>query len=365
MSERIEKAKELLERYGNDTARMLDENPELETLELFSDRRESLLDWYPFRAGAKLLLAGAGDGGLLALLLRKGLAVTAVDTDMSALALLRARKESLKLPGELETLEGKLGDQSTALSGQFDYILFDGTLGSDGEAALVAARELLSPGGTLLIAAENAYGVRAFAGQALGENALSFEKLSALTKAEGGSGFFYFPEPLKNLADTIYSERRLPEVGELSRVIPAYGFPTYVAINVGAKYNEVCRDGLYPRFADSFLVCWTKGGETAAEPCICEVQPKPDGSVPPGHDHLGGGGRHASRRKAGALPRGQRAHRGLCGAPRVTSERGQRLAIRGRGDSDRGRSYKRLLPLCARREFYECHLSRAFAGTAS
>ena len=48
MSERIEKAKELLERYGNDTARMLDENPELETLELFSDRRESLLDWYPF-----------------------------------------------------------------------------------------------------------------------------------------------------------------------------------------------------------------------------------------------------------------------------------------------------------------------------
>ena len=265
MSERIEKAKELLERYGNDTARMLDENPELETLELFSDRRESLLDWYPFRAGAKLLLAGAGDGGLLALLLRKGLAVTAVDTDMSALALLRARKESLKLSGELETLEGKLGDQSTALSGQFDYILFDGTLGSDGEAALVAARELLSPGGTLLIAAENAYGVRAFAGQKLGENALSYEALSALTEAEGGSGFFYFPEPLKNLADTIYSERRLPEVGELSRVIPAYGFPTYVAINVGAKYNEVCRDGLYPRFADSFLACWTKGGESAAE----------------------------------------------------------------------------------------------------
>ena len=30
MSERIEKAKELLERYGNDTARMLDENSELE-----------------------------------------------------------------------------------------------------------------------------------------------------------------------------------------------------------------------------------------------------------------------------------------------------------------------------------------------
>ena len=48
MSERIEKAKELLERYGNDTARMLDENPELATLELFSDRRESLLDWYRF-----------------------------------------------------------------------------------------------------------------------------------------------------------------------------------------------------------------------------------------------------------------------------------------------------------------------------
>jgi len=104
MSERIEKAKELLERYGNDTARMLDENPELETLELFSDRRESLLDWYPFCAGEKLLLVGAGDGGLLPLLLRKGLAVTALDTDEAALAFLRERKETFRLPGELETV---------------------------------------------------------------------------------------------------------------------------------------------------------------------------------------------------------------------------------------------------------------------
>ena len=264
MSERIEKAKGLLERYGNDTARMLDENPELETLELFSDRRESLLDWYPFRAGEKLLLAGAGDGGLLPLLLRKGLAVTALDTDEAALAFLRERKETFRLPGELETVSGKLGAESTVLSGPFDYILFDGTLGGESAEALSAARKLLTPGGTLFIAAENAYGVRAFAGQKLGENALSYEALTADIAAEGGESFFYFPEPLKNLADTVYSERRLPEEGELSRVIPAYGFPTYVAINVGAKYNEVCRDGLYPRFADSFLACWTKG-EAAPE----------------------------------------------------------------------------------------------------
>ena len=362
MSERIEKAKELLERYGNDTARMLDENPELATLELFSDRRESLLDWYPFRAGAKLLLAGAGDGGLLALLLRKGLAVTAVDTDMSALALLRTRKESLKLPGELETLEGKLGDRSTALSGQFDYILFDGTLGSEGEAALVAARELLSPGGTLLIAAENAYGVRAFAGQKLGENALSYEALTADIAAEGGESFFYFPEPLKNLADTIYSERRLPEVGELSRVIPAYGFPTYVAINVGAKYNEVCRDGLYPRFADSFLACWTKGGERAAE---CPVFVKYNRNRTAAYRlvtiiwEAADGTRRVEKR---ALSPEGNAH---IEAPLPTSERGQRPALCGCGDNNHGRPYKRLLPLCARRELYERHLPRACGGAAS
>ena len=264
MSERIETARALLSQYGRNTAAMLDEHPELETLELFSDRRESLLDWYPFRAGAKLLLAGAGDGGLLSLLLRKGLKVTALDTDEAALAFLRERKEVFELSGELETVSGKLGEGSTASLGSFDYVLFDGTLRSEDEAMLRAARELLSPGGTLFIAAENAYGVRAFAGQKLGENALSYEKLKALTEAAGGNSFFYFPEPLKNLADTVYSERRLPEVGELSRVIPAYGFPTYVAINVGAKYNEVCRDGLYPRFADSFLACWTKG-EAAPE----------------------------------------------------------------------------------------------------
>ena len=128
MSERIETARALLSQYGRNTAAMLDEHPELETLELFSDRRESLLDWYPFCVGAKLLLAGAGDGGLLSLLLRKGLKVTALDTDEAALAFLRERKETFRLPGELETVSGKLGEGSTASLGSFDYILFVGTL---------------------------------------------------------------------------------------------------------------------------------------------------------------------------------------------------------------------------------------------
>ncbi len=258
MSGRIETARALLSQYGQNTAAMLDEHPELETLELFSDRRENLLDWYPFRRGAKILLAGAGDGALLPLLLRKGLAVTALDPDPDALALLRERKKTAGLTGALTLLEGKLGETADSALANFDYVLFDGTLGERAVEVLRAARQMLNPGGCLLVAAENAYGVRAFAGQKQGENALSYEAIEHDMAAEGGECFFYFPEPLKNLADTIYSERRLPEEGELSRVIPAYGFPTYVAINVGAKYNEVCRDGLYPRFADAFLACWTK-----------------------------------------------------------------------------------------------------------
>ena len=81
MSERTQELKRLYQRYGTDSAALLAEYPSMENLRVFSDRREGLLEWYAFRKGASLLMAGSGCGALTGMLLRKGLKVTVLDPD--------------------------------------------------------------------------------------------------------------------------------------------------------------------------------------------------------------------------------------------------------------------------------------------
>lgn len=261
MSGQGKELKRLYERFGSDTKTLLSEYPTLENLRVFSDRREGLLEWYGFREGASLLAAGSGAGALTGMLLRKGLSVTVLEEDSDALELTRMRAEAYG--AERLTLLS-CGISALPEDRLFDYILFDGTLGRNGGAAVGAAKKHLAPDGVLIAAADNAYGVRAFAGAENEENALGRAALEALLQTGGkGSITRYYAEPMRALPLSIYSDRCLPGAGELSRVIPAYGFPAYLAIDLGAKYDEICSDGVFPEFADSFLFFWTRDGEDA------------------------------------------------------------------------------------------------------
>ena len=287
MSERTDELKRLYRRFGSDTKALLTEYPALDNLRVFSDRREGLLEWFSFRKGASLLQAGSGAGSLTRMLLSKGLKVTVQEEDPELLEFVKLRLSGAEAAPEF--FSGALGDIPAGR--RFDYVLFDGTLKKNDFAAVAAAKHLLAEGGVLIAAADNSYGVRAFAGAEREENSMSREALEALLLQDGrsdgecasrtggntaecpsragGNGFLtrYYVEPMRALPSAIYSDRRLPEAGELSRVIPAYGFPAYLAIDIGAKYDEVCRDGVYPQFADAFLFFWTAGksGQTAGD----------------------------------------------------------------------------------------------------
>ena len=268
MSERTQELKRLYQRYGTDSAALLAEYPSMENLRVFSDRREGLLEWYAFRKGASLLMAGSGCGALTGMLLRKGLKVTVLDPDAENLELERLRWDT----PELDTVLGTI--TKTGIPGgcfpeipagtRFDYILFDGTLSREGEAEILAAKKLLKKDGVLIVAADNAYGVRAFAGAEAEEHPIGKAALEGLIRAgEEGAVTRYYAEPMRTMPNVIYSDRYLPGTGELSRVIPAYGFPAYLAIDVGAKYDEICRDGVFPEYADGYLYFWT-AAKTAA-----------------------------------------------------------------------------------------------------
>lgn len=253
MNREIAELKELSEKYGTDTRKLLDENPSLRNLYVFSGRHENLLEWADFEAGKKLLQAGAGYGMLTGLFLRRGLSVTVLDRDPEELDFVAARfpdRQFTAVCGEL---------RDAAAKGPFDYIVFDGSLPEDCEAAIAAARDLLSPSGMLIVSADNAYGVRAFAGAA--EHGTAFGR-DRLEKALNGNGdgrlCRYYPEPGRMLPSVIYSDSFLPSAGELSGMVTAYDYPKYTVIDVGKKYDSVIRDGMYPQFADSFLFFWSR-----------------------------------------------------------------------------------------------------------
>ena len=104
MSERTQELKRLYQRYGTDSAALLAEYPSMENLRVFSDRREGLLEWYAFRKGASLLMAGSGCGALTGMLLRKGLKVTVLDPDAENLELERLRWDAPELDTVLGTI---------------------------------------------------------------------------------------------------------------------------------------------------------------------------------------------------------------------------------------------------------------------
>lgn len=271
MSARTEELKRLYGRFGRDARQLLSEYPTLENLRIFSDRREGLLEWYGFRRGASLLSVGSGMGALVELYLRRGLRVTVLESDPEALEFTRYRAASAargteeaqdtegqrSLPASLTLICGTFRDLPEGA--QYDYIVFDGTLRREDTERVERVKRLLSPEGVLIVASDNAYGVRAFAGAEPEENALGRGALERLLSAgDSGKVTRYYVEPLRALPGTVWSERHLPEAGELSRVIPAYGFPAYLAIDIGARYDAICRDGVFPDFADAYLYFWTR-----------------------------------------------------------------------------------------------------------
>jgi SAM-dependent methyltransferase len=256
MGKNTEELLKLSQRYGKNEKELLKENPSLVNLYVFSDQRENLLEWYSMKNGAKLLQVGADSGALTGLFLRKGLTVTVLDRDETDLEFVRTRWNAGRQgSGKLCTVCGDLN--GLPQDDRFDYIFFDGTL--EGKEDVQAAKKHLQDGGKLIVAADNPYGVRYWAGAGKRDNAIAERKLEKLLNGEeDGTVYHYYPEPERLLPNFIYSEDRLPERGELSRIITAYDYPKYTVINVAERYEKVIEDGLFPQFADAFLFIWSR-----------------------------------------------------------------------------------------------------------
>lgn len=238
--------------------------------------RENLLEWYDFGEGKSLLEIGAGCGGITGLFCKKCDRVVAIDLSKRRSTINATRNRDFD---NLEIMVGNFED--IQIEEKFDYVTLIGVLEYsiyyiNSESPFVdmlkKAKSYLKPGGRLIVAIENKYGIKYWAGARedhtgnlmdgiMGypgvERVRTFSKegLEALLREAGFTGLeFYYPLPDYKLPTEIYSQYHLPKVYPFASNTPNYDRERYSFFDEGKVMNELIREGKFEMFANSYLV---------------------------------------------------------------------------------------------------------------
>lgn len=242
----------------------------------FSQIRQNILEWYDFGEGKSLLEIGAGCGAITGLFCDRLDRVVCVDLSKRRSSINAYRNKDAS---NLELIVGNFEDIS--IDEKFDYVTLIGVLeysiyylSSENPFLdmLKKAKEYLKPGGKLIIAIENKYGIKYWAGASEDHTGgffdgimgypgvdrvrtFSKDKLDELIKDSGFSNTeFYYPVPDYKMPLEIYSHDRLPKQGEIRSNSPAYDRNRYEIFDEVKAVDSLVSDGLFDQFANSFLV---------------------------------------------------------------------------------------------------------------
>ena len=251
----------------------------------FSETRRNLLEWFPFSQDSRVLEVGAGCGALTGLLCEHAREVTALELSRKRAEIIRLRHESRP---NLTIAVGNV--QDLPLHERFDVATLVGVLeyaprftpGADPAAALLEiVAGHLTPGGALVIAIENRFGLKYWAGAPEDHTGAPFDGLEGylrhgwvrtfsrheLEELLRRAGFpavrFFYPMPDYKLPDAIYSDARQVAPGEIARAFPSWDSERLRLFDERAVLDGVAGSGAFPFFANSFLVVARRGGVPA------------------------------------------------------------------------------------------------------
>lgn len=240
-----------------------------------SDKRRCLLEWYGFEQNSELLELGAGCGALTGLFCERVKRVVAVELSSRRCRILHERWQG---HDNLEILAGNMLEVEPC--GRFDYVTLIGVLEyarsfvktlTPHVDMLSAAWRQLKPGGRLILAIENRFGLKYFAGAgedhtgrlfggiegySLDPLVDTFSKLELerLLVASGFSKFvFHYPHPDYKFPTAIFSDSCLPHGFELA-CAPNPDRGRVRLFDEELVWPRLLRDGQFPYFANSFLV---------------------------------------------------------------------------------------------------------------
>lgn len=241
-----------------------------------SDMRENLLEWYDFKAGASTLEIGAGCGAITGILCEKSERVTCIDLSLKRSQINAAKN---KMYDNFEILVGNFED--IEIKEKYDYITLIGVLEYSAsyihaakpfDAMLQRVKSYLKEDGVLIIAIENKNGIKYWAGAKEDHTAKYFDgiqnyinvdivrtfskpEITHLLKRNGFDRLeFYYPVPDYKLPRAVYSEKYLPEKGDIRYHGAAYDQSRLKLFDEDVACDGLCEDKQFEYFANSFLI---------------------------------------------------------------------------------------------------------------
>lgn len=250
-----------------------------------SPLRENIVEWVPMDKSHRVLEVGSGCGAITGALARKAGSVTCVDLSQKRSRINAYRHRECD---NVTIHVGNFKDIEPDLPRDYDYICLIGVFeyGQSyigGETPFEDFLKILMPhlakGGRILIAIENKYGLKYFAGcredhlgtcfsgienYADGGGARTFSR-KGLEKIFAACGVkeshFYYPYPDYKFMTTLYSDGRQPGKGELSNNLRNFDRDRLLLFDERNAFDGIAEDGLFPVFSNSFLAVVGEGFE--------------------------------------------------------------------------------------------------------
>ncbi|MGE7020685.1 class I SAM-dependent methyltransferase [Solibacillus cecembensis] len=243
-----------------------------------SKHRGNIIEWYPFNRESSVLEIGAGCGAITGTLAEKVGKVTCVELSKKR-SLINANRNK-----KFNNIEIIVGDfKKIKFEHKFDYITLIGVLeyapafsnsNQPFHELLTYVKSLLNENGKLFIAIENRFGLKYWSGAREDHTGQFFESIEGyfenervrtfskneLTTILNEVGFKkidnYYPIPDYKLPFQIFSDKRLPKVGELRNLIHNFDQHRIELFDEDRVSDSVVSNNEFRFFANSFLfVC--------------------------------------------------------------------------------------------------------------
>lgn len=258
--------------------RIIEEKASWPILYHLSPLRENIVDWIPMEKTAKVLEIGSGCGAITGALSRKAGEVVCVDLSKKR-SLINAYRHSECRNVTIHV--GNFKDIEPDLPADFDYICLIGVfeygqsyMGTDKpfEEFLNIIMKHLAPAGRVVIAIENKYGLKYFAGckedhlgtyfsgienyaDGGGVRTFSRKGLENIFSACGIKKYnFYYPYPDYKFMTTLYSDAYQPGKGELSNNLRNFDRERMILFDEKHAFDGIVADNLFSVFANSYEV---------------------------------------------------------------------------------------------------------------
>ncbi len=258
--------------------RIIEEKKSWEVLYHLSAQRENIVEWLPIGRNDKVLEIGAGCGAITGALSRKAGEVTCIDLSGK-----RSRINAYRHmeAGNVTIHVGNFQDIEPDLPCDYDYICLIGVFEyaqayieseKPYESFLNIIKKHLKPEGHIAIAIENKFGLKYWAGcreDHLGTYFSGLENypdggvvrtftrdgLLGIAKQCGfGQAQMYYPYPDYKFMTCLFSDERLPKVGELSSNLQNFDRDRLLLFDEKKVFDTIIQEGQFPLFSNSYML---------------------------------------------------------------------------------------------------------------